>query len=177
MTKLEIRKKFRDIRKSIKPSPVTDKFFETKYYSKADKIFTFVSYGSEIDTIPFIKRALKDSKIVAVPVMRAEGEMIFIEIDSLSELIPNRYGIPEPEYNKYKILVSDNSTLIAVPGLAFDKEKYRIGYGGGYYDRYLSENIYMTSAGLCYEAQLTDRLPREKTDIPVDIIATEGRII
>ncbi len=177
MNKLEIRKKFREIRQTAAPSSITDKIYASEYYRLAEKIFTFVSYGSEIDTIPFIKRALKDGKTTAVPVMLNKGEMVFIEISSLAELTPNKYGIPEPKYNEEKLLISDSKTLIAVPGLAFDKDKYRIGYGGGYYDRYLSKNEYMVSAGLCYEAQLTESLPREETDIPVDIIVTEGRII
>ena len=177
MNKLEIRKKFREIRQTAAPSSITEEIYASKYYRLAEKIFTFVSYGSEIDTIPFINRALKDGKATAVPVMLNKGEMAFIEISSLDELTPNKYGIPEPKYDEEKLLISDSKTLIAVPGLAFDRDKYRIGYGGGYYDRYLSKNEYMVSAGLCYEAQLTYSLPREETDIPVDIIVTEGRII
>lgn len=177
MTKLEIRKKFREIRRNIKPAAVTEKIYAAECYRLAEKIFIFVSFGSEIDTLPFINRALEDNKNVAVPVMQSEGNMVFIKISSLSELIPNKYGIPEPKYDTKKIIIADSNTLIAVPGLAFDREKYRIGYGGGYYDRYLSENMYMAAVGMCYEKQLTDRLPREETDIPVDIIATERRII
>lgn len=177
MDKTEIRRKFGNIRKSLAKSGVTAEIYVSDFYRKAESVFSYVSYGAEIDTIPFIERALADNKRVAVPLMREKGKMVFIEIDSLNQLRPNKYGIPEPEYSDEKVLVSDKNTLIAVPGLAFDKRGYRLGYGGGYYDRYLSMNSFMKTAGFCYEQQITDSLPHYEYDVPVDIIVTERRIL
>ncbi len=177
MDKTKLRKKFADIRKSIARASVTDEIYASEFYRNAESVFSYVSYGTETDTIPFIERAIADNKRVAVPLMIKKGEMVFIKIDSLSALKPNKYGIPEPEYSNEGILVSDEGTLIAVPGIAFDKKGYRLGYGGGYYDRYLSANKYMTTAGFCYEQQITDSLPHNEYDVPVDIIVTERRIL
>lgn len=177
MDKKEIRKKYREIRKNLE-GHITEDFFETDMYIKADKIFTFVSYGSEIDTYAIINKALKDNKIVAVPYMTGNPhEMVFLKINSLDELKSNKIGIPEPEYKNENIVLSDKGTLIIVPGLAFDREFYRIGYGGGYYDKYLSENEYAVSAGVCYEKQITDLVPRDEYDIKIDVIVTDRRIL
>ncbi len=177
MNKTELRKKYKEIRKNIAKSSVTEEIYSSRLYQNAKSIFSFVSYGTEIDTIPFILRALKDGKKTAVPLILEKGEMVFVEITSLNELKSGKYGIKEPEYSSKRVLVSDEHTLIAVPGLAFDSRGCRLGYGGGYYDRYLSQNPYMAAVGFCYEGQLTDSLPRDEYDIAVDNIATERRII
>ncbi len=177
MNKTELRKKFKEIRKNIIPHNITPHIFGIDIYKNASAVFSFVSCGTEIGTRHFIETALRDNKIVAVPLMRDKGEMVFIKIGSLAELEPNRYGIPEPKYDTDKILTPNKGTLIAVPGLAFDKNGYRLGYGGGYYDRYLKGKEYMAALGFCYEKQITDSLPYDEYDIAVDGIATERRII
>lgn len=177
LDKGEIRKKYKEIRKHLKGN-ICDKFYENEMYLNSEQIFTFVNYGSEIGTKELIKRALKDNKRVAVPYMTGkEHEMIFIEINSLEELKENKIGIPEPDYNESKISKSNCNTLVIVPGLAFDREFYRVGYGGGFYDKYLSENEYGCAVGVCFNEQITDSLPREKTDKCVDAVVTENKII
>ncbi len=177
MDKREIRKKFKEIRKNLRGN-ITEDFFESDIYVKAGKIFTFVSYGSEINTCTIIKKAFEDKKEVAVPYMTGKPhEMVFLKINSFDELKPNKMGIPEPEYNRENIMISDKNTLVIVPGLAFDSEFYRTGYGGGYYDKYLSENEYAIAAGVCFEEQITDRVPRDEYDVKMDVIVTDRRIL
>lgn len=176
MDKSEIRKRFKEIRKNLKGN-ISRNFFKTELYKNAEGVFTFVSFGSEIGTYELINKALEEDKCVAVPYMTGEPhEMVFIKINSIDELMPNKIGILEPVYNEENIVKSDKKTLIIVPGLAFDKEFYRIGYGGGYYDKYLSENEYMSAVGVCFEEQLTDVVPREDTDRTVNIIVTDKAV-
>ncbi|MDO4300095.1 MAG: 5-formyltetrahydrofolate cyclo-ligase [Clostridia bacterium] len=176
MVKKEIRKRFKEIRKNLRGN-ITSEFFKTDLYKNAGTIFSFVSYGSEIGTVELINKALSDGKIAAVPYMTGKPhEMVFIKIKSMVELKPNKIGILEPEYRAESILKSDKNTVIIVPGLAFDKEFYRIGYGGGYYDKYIDENEYMLTVGVCFEEQITDLVPRENTDRAVDIIVTDKMI-
>lgn len=176
MDKKEIRKRFKEIRKNLRGS-ISSEFFKTDLYKEASKIFVFVSYGTEISTIELINKTLGDGKIAAVPYMTGKPhEMIFIKINSIEKLKPNKIGILEPEYKVENIIKSDKNTVIIVPGLAFDKEFYRIGYGGGYYDKYIDENEYMSTVGVCFEEQMTDIVPREKIDRAVDIIVTDKGI-
>lgn len=176
MDKSDIRKKFKAVRNGLEGS-ITEKFYGTAEYKSAKKIFCFFSFGSEISTAELIKRALADGKSVALPcVAEGQSNMAFMGISSASGLIPDRYGIPSPIYDEKNIESSDKDTLIIVPGLAFDSDFYRIGYGGGYYDKFLSENTYMSAVGVCFEDQLTQRLPRDKHDRAVDMIATEKGI-
>ncbi len=176
MDKSDIRKKYKAIRRGLK-GEITEAFYDAPEYGKAEKIFCFYSFGSEIDTTKLIKRALADGKSTALPCVREDrSDMVFIAINSVDGLVKDRYGIPSPEYDENKIVLSDSSTLIIVPGLAFDGDFYRIGYGGGYYDRYLSENTYMAAAGVCFEKQLADKLPKDEHDVSVDMIVTEKGI-
>lgn len=177
MDKSEIRKKFKNIRENLRGS-ITSEFFESKIYNECESIFTFVSYGSEISTFELIDRALMDKKNVAVPYMTGiEHKMVFIKINGISELKPNKISILEPEYKEENIFISDRNTIIIVPGLAFDREFYRIGYGGGFYDKYIDENDYRATIGVCFEEQITDFVPRAEFDRCVDFIVTDKRIL
>lgn len=176
VNKAEIRKHYKQIRKNLTGEP-TSELYKTNEYLNADVVFTFVSYGSEIDTKKLIKKAFIDGKRVAVPYMTGTPhEMVFIEIKSLDELVPNSIGILEPRFDESKVLAGSGKTVVIVPGLAFDKDFYRIGYGGGYYDKYLSENSCLCALGLCFEEQMTEYLPREATDIALDMIVTDRSI-
>ncbi len=177
MNKGEIRKKYKEIRKNIKGS-VSAEFFETNAYRECQSVFLFAGFGSEIDTFRLIKKALNDKKRTALPYMTGRPhEMVFIEIDSVDRLIKNKIGISEPVFDENKIAVSDSKTLIAVPGLAFDKEGGRVGYGGGYYDKYLSENEYLAAVGLCFSVQIADELPKDEHDVNVDFVVTEKGVV
>ncbi len=181
--KNELRKKYRALRNTycesvLSSKLVTDKFLNSEEYKSCNEIFIFLSFGSEIETRHIIKKALEDNKIVALPYMTGKPhEMVFIKISSLSELVKNKIGIYEPVYNEENIVLSNENTIIIVPGLVFDINKNRLGYGGGYYDKYLSENKYMLSVGLCFDIQITEYVPTDKNDVKPDIIITDRRII
>ena len=152
----------------------------TGEYRSAGMVFCYVSVGSEVDTRPLIRQLLdQEGKRVAVPWCNpATGTMSAVEISGLEELKPGVFGIPEPDSTVQAPLDPSGLDLIVVPGIAFDGRGYRIGYGGGYYDRFLSEHGKgKHTLGLAFEAQLIDAVPVEEHDVPVDGIATESRII
>ena len=89
----------------------------------------------------------------------------------------NKYGILEPVFNEENIVNSNESTFIIVPALVLDNNKNRMGYGGGFYDKYLSENRYLCSVGVAYDFQIVENVPTEKNDVPLDIIVTNRGIV
>ncbi len=177
--KQDLRKEFLEKRNSLLEYEVTkrsqliqSKFFELDIYKKCDYIFTYVNMGSEVKTIEIIKQAFKDNKKVAVPkILRRSEEMIFVEISFLNELVKGTFNTLEPI--SCKKVLSTNNTIILIPGLVFDKRNYRIGYGGGYYDKYLYKSKSLAKIGLAYNFQVIDSIPKDKYDIPVDFIITD----
>lgn len=156
---------------------IMKKIFESEFYKIADNVFVYVNIKNEIITTDFINKSLESGKKVAVPVMKKEkGKMDFIEINDLNNLIPKKYGILEPEFNKNKIIKSNEKTLVIVPLLAFNAEKYRIGYGGGFYDRFMAENVALKFIGVAMEWQYTNNLPIDEYDMKLDMVFTEKNI-
>ena len=141
---------------------------------------TFLCYVSteiEVETKTFINALLNAGKKVAVP--RCEGgpsEMNFYYINSLDELSAGSFGVLEPESDKEKMLTETENTICIVPAFMFDKSGYRLGYGKGYYDRYLSK-YKGTSIGICYSENIKEELFHGKYDRTVDMIVTEKQII
>lgn len=145
----------------------------SNWYIQARVIYTYVSYRAEADTRNLIDQAWKDGKIVAVP--RVSGtDMDFYQIYSREDLEPGIMGILEPKNHCKKM--QEESTVMIVPGAVFDRNGYRIGYGGGFYDRYLEKYPNHLLAALAYECQLTDKIPIEPWDKKIDYIITEEGI-
>ena len=138
-------------------------------------IFCYVGVDFEIRTVPVITAWLQAGRQVCVPLCSSERAVMTARaITSLGELSPGRMGLPEPSPDA-KIVHAPAAVI--VPGLSFTPQGYRLGRGGGYYDRYLSELPPQTpTIGLCYEAFLSDSLPREPHDAPVSAIITERRM-
>jgi 5-formyltetrahydrofolate cyclo-ligase len=176
MEKKELRKLYIEKRSAIprgtriqKSLEIGDILANSDEYKQCGKLFIYSGAKAEVDTAAIINKALDEGKRVAVPKMTDKAhEMVFIEITSLYELTETRYGIAEPVYNEEKVLKSDEDTLIVVPLVAFDEDNYRLGYGGGYYDTYLSGNKYMSAIGIAYEEQKCEKLPVEETDRKLD---------
>ncbi|MBQ7384706.1 MAG: 5-formyltetrahydrofolate cyclo-ligase [Clostridia bacterium] len=143
----------------------------------ADTLLTYYPIKGEIDLTPVTLEALARGKRVAYPVCDTESrEMTFRYINSLSELCEGSYSIPEPPQSAPEFDGGEGSLCI-VPAFAFDKDGYRLGYGGGYYDRFL-KSFGGTSLGAVYSDFLTDELPRGYYDIAARVIVTErGSII
>ena len=158
---------------------ILGKLYDLSCYKKAKKILTYVSTGSEADTRELIIKAVSDKKNVYVP--RVYGkEMKFHKIISLDELCPGYYGILEPDIHceewKNEVDIVDGTDLCVMPGLAFDNNFNRIGYGGGFYDRFLSKYPGVVKAAICYEFQMVDSILSEDTDIKPDWIVTDMEV-
>lgn len=146
-------------------------------YKEAKNIFIYLSFGSEIDTNPIIDRALEDGKEVYIPkIYKSNKEMKAIRLNSFEDLEENSMGILEPKDDS-NFIDKENIDLIIVPGAVFDLEGNRIGYGGGYYDRFLS-NIKdkRNKVALAYDLQIVENIEAEEHDIKVDYIITNYRI-
>lgn len=181
MNKVEIRqniiKKRNEIGlkdKLIRDDMIKDKLLNSDFYKQSNNIFIYVSCGSEVDTKSIIKIAMKEGKRIFVPrIIKETKEMKAIEIESLYELERNTYGILEPK-NSSNVIDKNEIDIIIVPGIAFDYVGNRIGYGGGYYDRYLNEiALKRNKIALVYDFQLIDRLESEQHDVSVDYIITD----
>lgn len=149
-------------------------------YVRARGIACYVSKDSEVDTRPLIRMALDRSKRVLVPVVKkGDIDLYFSEIKDLGkELAPGSFNIsePKPEYLRPQGL--DAVDVIFVPGIVWDKEGYRLGWGRGYFDRVLrSLPGHVRSVGLSFNLQLVNQVPRDQFDIPVNTVVTESRVI
>lgn len=138
-------------------------------FLRAETVFCYVSAHGEVETLHLIKELLKEKTVVVPYCTDSEGNMICSQIKSVNDLTEGRFGIPEPEnpecFPKEKIDFS------IVPGIAFDKEGYRLGYGKGYYDRFLC-GLKTFKLGVCGKDFLLDKLPHNEYDIKMDSILT-----
>ena len=138
-------------------------------YSAYESFFIYHSCGTEADTRAIISALINGGKRVYLP--RVEGENI-VPVP-YGELKKGKYGIMEPTGEPYRGAVD----VTVVPLLAINGNGYRLGYGGGYYDAYFARHPEILRVGLCYAAQLTDRLPREEQDVPLQAVVTENGVI
>ena len=151
-------------------SRLAEKFYASEPYKNAQSIYAYLSYNQEVRTEGIILRALADGKRVAVPKVYGE-EMRFIWIENLNQIAPGAFNIPEPIADEP--VADDLTALVLMPGLAFDPEGHRPGYGGGFYDRYLAEQPDHPLVALCYGFQMFDHLETEAHDIPVDLVIAD----
>lgn len=157
---------------------ILEKIKSLKQYEQAKVIMLYLSYGSEVVTDLMIKEFLLDGKEVAVPIILTPGDGIMqaIKINSLEECSTKVYGIRQPEFDESLIVDKKDVDLILVPGIVFDKKGYRIGYGKGYYDRWLEGTDIEKRVGLAYEVQVVSELPKGQFDLPVGMLVTEKQI-
>lgn len=145
-------------------------------YRNAQTIFIYVSTPEEIDTIAILQDAWACGKSVCVPRCQAGGDMTAHRISRMDELCAsNRYGILEPAAEA-PIVQPQEIDLCLIPALACDRRGVRLGYGGGYYDRYLPQTSAVLAA-LCASARLVERLPKEVHDISCQFIITESQVV
>lgn len=142
-------------------------FVQCEYYKKAKTIYGYLPYNQEVRTVPMLEQAIRDGKRIAVPKVYGD-EMRFIYMDDLSLVECGYAGIPEPVADGP--VADDPTALVLMPGLAFDKEGHRIGYGGGFYDKFLENEPDHPTVALCYEFQMLPHLETEDHDIPVDCV-------
>lgn len=178
--KRTLRKHFRDLRYHMDPArknmvdyAIFTKFLNSDLFDQAKSIFIYVSVADEVDTFEIIRRSIELGKAVYVPYItdRDEGLMIPIRIYDLDKLIPGEFDIP----TSYTMETIENPDLTIVPGLGFDKDKNRMGYGGGYYDRYLNK-AETKSVGLFASDFEVEEIPTDEYDHKLDYIITEKEI-
>lgn len=180
VVKRELRQKFRDIRENMNPQKkkkfdelLKKGFLDSREYKNNEVVFAFVSKPIEIDTKAIIEAVWKDGKRVAVPrCVTEKREMDFYFITSFDQLEKSTYGLLEPIPDKCEKAEDFSRGVCIVPGLAFDAEGYRLGFGMGYYDRFLSQ-FKGDKIGLCYSSCVKWKLPHGFFDRPVDLIITE----
>lgn len=192
MTKADIRKQMKQQRNSLTDrdraifnESIKESILNTTEYQRCSQLFCFVSFGSEIDTHEVLLQALLDGKEVYIPRIEENASMEFYHIDHLKDLQPSRFGVPEPipvEARRYHSIDKSEAIgipLMILPGLAFDPYGNRIGYGAGYYDKFLIRypRDQFFKLGICYDFQVIERIEAEEHDVRADSILTPVRRI
>lgn len=174
MDKTELRREIRARKRAMSEEEIETRsaklaqlFFASEAYQNAKTIYGYLPYNQEVRTVPMLERALKDGKKVAVPKVYGE-EMKFLYLDDLNAVAKGYAGIPEPIADEP--VAQDETALVLMPGLAFDPQGHRIGYGGGFYDKFLAAEPNHPTLALCYEFQMLPKLDVEDHDIPVDTV-------
>lgn len=164
--------------KEIMDNSIYNKLINLDLYKKAKSMFVYINFSNEIDTVKIINKALEDDKEVYIPkIYREDKSMRAIRLNSFSELERNFMGILEPVKDS-DYIEKENIDLIIVPGAVFDKSGNRIGYGGGYYDRFLSTiKEKKNKVVLAYDLQVINEIEPEIHDVKVDYIITENNLI
>ena len=138
---------------------------DSQVYKEAKTNNFYLPYNQEVRTVPMLEQALLDGKKVAVPKVYGD-DMKFLYLENLDRIGKGYAGIPEPLDDGP--VAEDPTALVLMPGLAFDPQGHRIGYGGGFYDKFLAREPEHPTIALCYEFQMLSRLETEEFDIPVD---------
>lgn len=180
MDKKELRRHFAEVRKSVK-SDLKDNVISAKLLAhekirSADVILMYASFRSEVDTWHFAQNVLLKNMKIAYPVCRENNTMTFHIVSGTNQLNDATYGICEPDISLPQPEITDRTVCI-VPALAFTENGGRLGYGGGYYDRFLSAYPEMYTIGLAYEACIAESLPLAEHDIKIKSVITEERTI
>lgn len=174
MDKKELRSFIRAQKKAMTPEQIAQKsrtlgalFAASELYRSAKTVYGYLPYNQEVRTVPMLARALADGKRVAVPKVYGD-EMRFIYLTDLTQVEKGYAGIPEPIADEP--VADDKTALVLMPGLAFDPDGHRIGYGGGFYDKFLAKEPNHPTLALCYDFQMVAHLETETFDIPVDCV-------
>lgn len=175
-----LRKQIKEKRKSVLPEDkeiwdrmIFKNLIEMTQYQNAENILCYVSLENEADTFEIIKKAISDKKNVFVPKVIDKEKMQFYKINSIDELKTGYRNIPEPTGNEK--FEADEAFCI-IPGLCFDKRGKRLGYGGGYYDRYFESKSH-TKTALTYLCFLEEKIITDNYDVDMDFIVTQNGVI
>ena len=187
MSKERVRKEILSARKSIsmeelvvKSDSIKEKLFSTELYKNANTIMAYIDFRNEVLTEKIIKTAIADGKRIVIPISVVETRQLILSeiINYDSELESGAYGILEPKPEYIREVDPKLVDLVLIPGVAFDERGFRVGYGAGYYDRFLERVRPDTSKiALSLELQMVEYAHEDSHDVPVDIVLTEDRII
>ena len=174
MDKKELRRQIRELKRAMTPEQIEqasrrlgELFLDTPQYKNAKTIYGYLPYNQEVRTVPMLEQALKDGKKVAVPKCYGD-EMKFIYLEDLTQVELGYCNIPEPIADGP--VAEDETALVLMPGMAFTKNGDRMGYGGGFYDKFLAKEPNHPTVALCYSFQMVESLPTAEYDIPVDCV-------
>lgn len=182
--KNELRNKYREKRSSISPEKkaemnavICEKLSALASFRYADTILLYYPIHGEADVLPLADAAVRLGKAIAFPRCFGKNNMEYRYVASADELVAGRFNIPEPSPES-KLYTRENggNTVCVVPAVVFDKSGFRLGYGHGYYDRFLS-SFKATSIGVTYRELVADAIPHGRYDLTVDVIVTEKGVI
>lgn len=157
---------------------IIEKLLSEKAYQRASIIFAYAAMPEEVQLDIFLQQALCDGKVVGIPLITGKGRMEAVRLHHLEELEPDAYGIRSVPKAKRILLDPKEIDLVAVPGVAFDRNGGRLGMGAGFYDRFFFERaVRAERIALTFECQLVEQVPTESHDAFVDIILTEQQRI
>ena len=176
MEKKEIRKKYKMLRNKMSEMEVKEKsdricqnIISSNLFQQAEKMLVYAPLGNEVDICPVMEEGWRQQKRIAFPKVFGET-MRYFEISSFSQLEEGTFHVMEPvETNP----IDWEEALVLVPGVAFDRQGSRMGYGKGYYDRFFEGKTDCVKVGVAYELQVADQLPTEENDLPMEYLVTE----
>lgn len=182
LNKKELRKQMLALRNGIesqlraqKSNQIVKAFLQSESYQNASYLFSYIPFGDEPDIRLILSTAVRDGKKVGVPKTFTDRKvMVPYLFTGWNELVPGVYGILEPDPERAEMADPAKIDLIVMPGVAFDKQGGRLGYGGGYYDRFLAElpkRPHMIAP--CFSEQVIDQIPMENHDFRVDGLVTD----
>lgn len=182
-TKQQIRKRIRTLRKEMTPDEVhkksvriVEQVLHTTAFKETELVLLYADFQNEVQTGLLAEEAWKEEKRVAYPKV-VGNDMEFYLISEYAQLAPGAMNIPEPVPNCERIISFPEKTLMIMPGVAFDRNLNRVGYGGGYYDRFLEKHPDLVRIAISYELQLCDYVPVESTDYKPHMLITEKQIL
>jgi 5-formyltetrahydrofolate cyclo-ligase len=186
LTKSGLRREILEKRLALTPTEVSEKsdricrrLISDGPFRTAKTIGLYWPFKKEVGTESIFYAATREQKDVGFPrVLTDEKRIVYVAVSDLGTLAPGTYGVMEPLDDRDRQIAYDALDLVIVPGVVFDERGFRIGYGGGYFDRLLSEeSLTARTAGLAYDLQVIGRIPEEDHDRRVDVIFTESRTI
>ncbi len=157
----------------IKSEAICNQLLKLSAYKYAETIYIYMDFRNEVMTKQIIDNALNTGKKVALPKIIGD-EMSFYYIEGYEDLKKGYFGIIEPD-TKYP--ADEENAFIVIPGVAFDERGVRLGYGRGFYDRFLCKHMEFDQIAIAFEAQMVDNLPYDELDVTMERIITEERII
>ncbi len=178
--KSQLRDKYKQMRRDLSPeekaqkdASIAQRVFRLWQYRENHILLTYVSTAIEVDTHAIIKQALADGKRVAVPrCVPGTRSMEFYFIDSLEDLAPGAFGVLEPPPDPSRLLTDFSAGICLVPAFSYDWNGFRLGYGKGYYDRFLSR-FEGNMIGICYSEYIRPHLPHGRYDRAVELLVTD----
>ncbi|MDE1798214.1 MAG: 5-formyltetrahydrofolate cyclo-ligase [Candidatus Micrarchaeota archaeon] len=184
MDKTSLRKKYHLLRDEAheRATPVvwraiTKNLLTQPFFSQARNVLLYASKGSEVPTHDLLQKLLDEGRQVCLPIAHVKDKDLELSfIRSLDDLVLSSFGVLEPKLTQLRPCPPQAVQVAVVPGVAFDPAGYRLGYGYGFYDRFLPR-LSCPAIGLAYEAQIAPELPHEAHDVPLSVIVTEKRVM